>query len=120
MLTCYACGFSQCYQCQVPWHAGRSCEEYQEEAVAKELRASEKEIRRIAKSCPNCNTPIESNGGCTHMVCGVCSFEFCYDCGFPWKQWLLNGGIHPCAERVEEQALARALEEFRVRSWVHE
>jgi hypothetical protein len=113
MLTCYACGLSQCYSCQVPWHAEMTCEEYQREAAAVE-GASEEEVRRISKRCPNCTAPIESTGGCAHMVCGVCRFEFCYDCGYPWQEWLRNGGVHPCAQRAEELQLARALDESRI------
>ncbi|KAA8913622.1 hypothetical protein FN846DRAFT_78444 [Sphaerosporella brunnea] len=77
---------------RLPWHAGKSC--------ARVSKASEREICRIARRCPRCATPIEIRGGCAHMCCVVCEFEFCYDCGYPWLLWLRDGGVHPCRERA--------------------
>ena len=30
--------------------------------------------------CPRCEIPIYKNGGCTHMTCKGCSYEFCWVC----------------------------------------
>ncbi|CAD8163498.1 unnamed protein product [Paramecium pentaurelia] len=30
--------------------------------------------------CPRCEVKITKNGGCSHMTCQVCKFEFCWDC----------------------------------------
>eukprot|EP01098_Paradermamoeba_levis_P003102 TRINITY_DN1446_c0_g1_i6.p1 TRINITY_DN1446_c0_g1~~TRINITY_DN1446_c0_g1_i6.p1 ORF type:complete len:450 (-),score=155.19 TRINITY_DN1446_c0_g1_i6:209-1558(-) len=32
------------------------------------------------KACPSCNSKIERNDGCDHMTCGICLFEFCWEC----------------------------------------
>jgi len=39
------------------------------------------------KDCPGCNVPIQKNGGCMHMTCGVdgCKTEFCWACRGPYK-----------------------------------
>ncbi|KAM3134733.1 hypothetical protein pb186bvf_013208 [Paramecium bursaria] len=30
--------------------------------------------------CPQCQVPILKNGGCSHMTCQICKYEFCWDC----------------------------------------
>jgi ariadne-1 len=32
------------------------------------------------KYCPKCESTIEKNGGCLHMTCRSCSYEFCWIC----------------------------------------
>lgn len=37
------------------------------------------------KECPKCSVNIEKNGGCNHMACSSCKYEFCWICGGDWK-----------------------------------
>ena len=32
------------------------------------------------KACPRCSAHIEKNGGCNHITCHKCSFEWCWLC----------------------------------------
>jgi ariadne-1 len=43
-------------------------------------------IKANTKDCPNaqCNSTIEKNGGCNHMTCRKCKFEFCWMCEGDW------------------------------------
>ena len=38
--------------------------------------------------CGQCKMAIELEGGCNHMTCRHCQFQFCYMCG---KEWPKNG-----------------------------
>lgn len=37
------------------------------------------------KTCPNCFSMIEKDGGCLHMTCYKCEHEFCWECGDNWE-----------------------------------
>jgi len=42
-------------------------------------------IKSNTKECPKCQSTIEKNGGCNHMVCRKCKHEFCWVCMGPWS-----------------------------------
>ncbi|XP_068041327.1 E3 ubiquitin-protein ligase parkin isoform X2 [Anomalospiza imberbis] len=50
--------------------------------------ASRETIKKTTKPCPNCNIPVEKNGGCMHMKCPrpQCRFEWCWNCGLEWNR----------------------------------
>ena len=45
----------------------------------------------MTRQCPNnliqCGFKIEKNGGCRHMKCSKCNFEFCWDCGGKYQSY---------------------------------
>ncbi|KAG1752506.1 uncharacterized protein EDB91DRAFT_1234528 [Suillus paluster] len=47
------------------------------------------------KYCPNCKTPVQRDGGCSHMTCisPGCNTHFCYACGEHIVRSALRGEI---------------------------
>jgi ariadne-1 len=46
--------------------------------------------RENTRSCPRCKRRIEKNGGCNHMQCNQCNYEFCWICGHEWNSHTVN------------------------------
>ena len=36
------------------------------------------------KNCPHCDIYIQKNGGCQHMTCKHCNYQFCWNCNQQW------------------------------------
>ena len=82
----------QCAECQLIFcgrhgtaHPGQNCHEFELEQ-ARALKLNEDYLGSAAvHSCPSCANPIEKNGGCMHMTCSQCHYEFCWCCRYSWK-----------------------------------
>lgn len=61
------------------WHEGKSCEQVREELFGE--WADEKK----GNKCPNCNSRVEKDAGCQHMICPMCKFEWCWICGLSYR-----------------------------------
>ncbi|KAF0296934.1 putative E3 ubiquitin-protein ligase ariadne-2 [Amphibalanus amphitrite] len=85
-VVCSKCKTSFCFRCGIDYHAPADCE-----TVKKWLTkcADDSEtanyISANTKDCPKCHICIEKNGGCNHMQCFSCKFEFCWMCLGNWK-----------------------------------
>eukprot|EP01062_Namystynia_karyoxenos_P051903 TRINITY_DN4105_c1_g1_i4.p2 TRINITY_DN4105_c1_g1~~TRINITY_DN4105_c1_g1_i4.p2 ORF type:complete len:623 (+),score=183.78 TRINITY_DN4105_c1_g1_i4:69-1871(+) len=89
LMVCAECGFKNCAVCDVKWHSGESCVEYQARRRAAEA-TSEADLDKISKKCPGCGTRCEKKGadegpaghGCDIVVCGMktCAMKFCWVC----------------------------------------
>lgn len=70
------CGIGYCVGCGNFAHAGTLCPP---------ARETIRWLDKHGKQCPNCGEGIEKNGGCQHMKCRSCRFEFCWQCLKRWK-----------------------------------
>ncbi|KAI0318854.1 hypothetical protein OF83DRAFT_1170733 [Amylostereum chailletii] len=43
-------------------------------------------IKSNTKECSKCQSTIEKNGGCNHMTCKKCKYEFCWVCMGSWQE----------------------------------
>lgn len=85
---CEQCKFHFCVECMLEKHE-LSCAEHMSRMLAGE-RGKRKEARQLqevqesvkwiggnTKPCPNCHCSIKKSGGCSHMTCRACKYEFC-------------------------------------------
>lgn len=100
------CGFRFCFGCPTPDHQPAPCF-----LVKKWLKkcADDSEtanwISANTKECPKCSSTIEKNGGCNHMTCRKCKYEFCWMCMGPWSE---HGTSWYNCNRYEEKSGADA------------
>lgn len=73
-VICPTCNFLMCFKCKGVWHDKITCEK----ALEEEFKMYEKKIG--VKFCPKCKSRIEKNGGCNHMTCVQCKYQFCWIC----------------------------------------
>ncbi|KAH9892426.1 hypothetical protein C8Q73DRAFT_649040 [Cubamyces lactineus] len=62
-------------------------------------------IKSNTKECSKCQSTIEKNGGCNHMTCKKCKYEFCWVCMGPWTE---HGTSWYSCNRYDEKASVEA------------
>lgn len=104
-VTCN-CGHCFCFGCSLSDHQPAPCD-----LVKRWLKkcADDSEtanwISANTKECPKCNSTIEKNGGCNHMTCRKCKYEFCWMCMGLWSE---HGTAWYNCNRFEEKSGADA------------
>lgn len=73
------CKMKICFSCGNEYHRFKSCEAvingvYQKYAKEKHVQA-----------CPQCKSRIEKTGGCNHMTCSRCNYQWCWLCGVVYE-----------------------------------
>jgi hypothetical protein len=74
LFTCRTCEYRYCFHCNVPFHEGERCQEFQDrikkdERKTLEIAQSLEMLGKTTKPCPKCKSPIEKRSGCDHMSC---------------------------------------------------
>ena len=80
------CGHTFCFKCLEDWHEPVTCHFLR--LWNKKSNDDSETIHWITcntKLCPKCEATIEKNGGCNHMVCRRCKYEFCWTCMTSWS-----------------------------------
>jgi len=101
VVSCSNCLESWCRLCRLPPHTTMSCSEWRKVYDATEA-ASFKWKQDNCRSCPQCRSPIVRDGGCSHMVCRKCQFQFCWICLGKYQSGRYtteNNGSCPCVRQ---------------------
>lgn len=76
-IQCRECAAKACFKCQVLWHEGQTCEEYERSRLrAKTSESDEVAVKKITKECPKCRVRVMKNGGCDVISC-KCQDPYC-------------------------------------------
>ena len=110
------CGFVFCKTCNGKHHKWRPCM-----PDKKRLQMMAWAMFRNAKPCPKCACMLQKNGGCPHMKCGMCQYNFCWGCrralytATDKGQKVCPGTLIGCLElligRLEAEGVPRYVEE---------
>eukprot|EP01117_Protostelium_nocturnum_P019066 TRINITY_DN814_c0_g1_i1.p1 TRINITY_DN814_c0_g1~~TRINITY_DN814_c0_g1_i1.p1 ORF type:complete len:619 (-),score=209.61 TRINITY_DN814_c0_g1_i1:131-1897(-) len=96
-----SCGHSFCFTCHRDSHAPISCEQVKDwEKKCKDDSETTHWKTVNTKECPKCDTPVEKNGGCNHMTCRQCFYEWCWICVRPWKG---HNDYYSCDKPLKEE-----------------
>jgi len=82
-MECNICSYQFCFECGENYHEGITCENNTRLKIAS---GKGPDLRVLiwqkfnTKACPKCRCRISKNGGCNHMTCYNCEYEFCWIC----------------------------------------
>lgn len=101
-VTC-VCGKYFCFACGENWHDPVQCK-WLKKWIKKCDDDSETSnwIAANTRECPKCHATIEKDGGCNHMICKRCKFDFCWVCLGPWEPH--GSSWYNCNRYDEEEA----------------
>jgi len=92
------CGQDWCFKCLRGAHRPVPCDLLQKWLDQTNLGsdANEQWIKLNTKACPKCKSNVEKNGGCMHMTCIQCRYEFCWLCMGDYRQHSAETGKSLC------------------------
>lgn len=96
-----SCGFKFCFSCHHEAHGPASCE--QVKLWIKKCQDDSETgnwLGSNTKDCPRCMVSVEKNGGCNHMTCRQCGYEWCWLCGRIWKG---HSDYYSCSKYEKDQ-----------------
>lgn len=97
-ITCPSCDAKYCSNCLANHEEEVSCQVAKQQSEAQQARqnqgarqarlneqAFERWRNQHTKECPRCHAVIQKNGGCNHMTCQACRYDFCWECLGRWQ-----------------------------------
>lgn len=112
-----SCSYRFCVTCHQEAHAPASCEQVKYWlSKCKDDSETTHWVGANTKDCPRCHVAVEKNGGCNHMTCRQCSYEWCWLCIKPWRghtNFYVCNRYEKQKERKEKKTKWQKLEEER-------
>ena len=97
-------GHKSCFKCQQPWHDPLDCEMFKKWMKRSSSHITSNWITANTKDCPKCGISTQKNGGCNHMTCKTCRYEWCWQC---LEKFADHGQL--CPTKVSENGRKRKL-----------
>ena len=113
-VTC-KCSHAFCFSCQMPDHLPAPC--FLTTKWVKKCKDDSETANWIAantKECTKCHATIEKNGGCNHMTCKKCKYEFCWVCSGPWSEH--GTGYYQCNRFDNEESVKARTDQEKFRA----
>ncbi|XP_055349032.1 E3 ubiquitin-protein ligase ARIH2-like [Paramacrobiotus metropolitanus] len=86
-VVCPHCRATFCFACGSEYHLPCDCRTIRQWwKKAMEDSETMSYMSSFTKDCPQCDSSIEKSGGCNHMICRMCAYEFCWVCLGAWKE----------------------------------
>lgn len=109
------CGCKFCFSCGNEAHDPSNCEQVK---MWKSKEQNESETSNYlalnTKDCPQCRKTIDKDGGCNHMTCRSCKYEFCWVCLGDWKEHgSQTGGYYSCNKYKPDDKKEQSKEKAR-------
>jgi len=82
-VLCGDCGSKTCADCKSPKKAHTRRGNCREQNIG---RTRQELVAGSGWRACRCGHVIERNGGCLHMACLSCAYQFCFSCGAEWKR----------------------------------
>lgn len=112
------CGYRFCFKCHHEAHAPATCDHmkmWDKESEIFDWRAIN------CRECPKCNVSVEKNGGCNHMTCQQCKYEWCWVCLRGWRghaDFFNCDKVEKEAEKGKRKSKRKKMEEERERKQI--
>ncbi|SCU98309.1 LADA_0H12068g1_1 [Lachancea dasiensis] len=91
-----------CFKCGLESHAPGDCQVAEVWVKMAQMESANLNwVLKNTKECPKCGVNIEKNGGCNHMTCQSCDYEFCWICELCWKGH--GGGYYECTRFKKDE-----------------
>lgn len=94
-MECLACAKPICRGCQQGHGSKQTCAQHAAATQCEDSSAAY--IRESTKPCPTCSVPLFKDGGCNHVTCSQCAFQFCW---LHMSEWTVGGACQQV--RIEQ------------------
>ena len=97
---CHSCNIKLCFQHEIEWHNGFTCDEYQKELNNNPQFGSEQILSSFTKQCPNkdCKSLIAKLAGCDVMACCMYGTHGCQRNQRQLRDGCDHGGRQYCGQ----------------------